>query len=272
MNNPFRLIMIGDFGKDMDDEMTLVLQKGIRRHPMFRSRRLNHQDPFQLISVVANLAPAKERARLAKGTLELIGYSHVPVGVGTDCGLGNRGHEHEFRGIPYMASADAIVDGADLLIESLHQSENGSVALLLASGLTDIANLLRRNPELVKQKTGRVAIMGGIQQRNDQPILDSDGFLIPDSAANNEFDVESARYVYRRLQQLRIPLVILTREAAYAAKVPRNLYDRLAATGHPVGEKLREMQKTSIQELWFRSNLPFNDNRRNKLPERCNKE
>jgi hypothetical protein len=39
-----------------------------------------------LIGVVANMHPALERARLAKGTLKALGLPDVPVAVGTDGG------------------------------------------------------------------------------------------------------------------------------------------------------------------------------------------
>ena len=42
---------------------------------MYKENRLN------LLAVVGNLAPAKERAAIARGTLNQIGLSHVPVGI-----------------------------------------------------------------------------------------------------------------------------------------------------------------------------------------------
>lgn len=182
------------------------------------------------------------------------------------------GHDHEFNGVTYMASPEEVLDGANLLIQSLEQSQDNSVILLLISGLTDTANLLREHADLVKRKAAVVAIMGGVEQKDNTVVLDDQGYMLPDSAANNKFDMDAAKYVYRRFQELAIPMVILTREAAYAAPVPRELYDRMAETGHPVGIKLRDSQKKAIQDLWFRANLAADDIRRNKLPERCDKQ
>ncbi|MBZ0187598.1 MAG: hypothetical protein K8F91_15225, partial [Candidatus Obscuribacterales bacterium] len=193
------------------------------------------------------------------------------VGIGSSCGLADDGHEAEFEGVAYLAAPEDLHSGPELIVASLAGACDKSVILLLISGLTDAADLLRNHSELVRQKVALVAIMGGVEQKDDQVVLDNESYMIPDSAANNKFDMDAAVYVYRRFQELGVPLTILTREAAYAAPVRRDLYDRMAATGHPVGVKLRNSQQYAIQDLWIRANLTGDDPRRNKLPERCDK-
>src|SRR6185369_2616893 len=90
------LIIIGDFGKDMDDEDTLVLSDGVNRHQLVCTEGSRKQELFEMLAVVANLAPATQRARLAKGTLKELRRPKVPVGIGTDCGMRADGHEREF--------------------------------------------------------------------------------------------------------------------------------------------------------------------------------
>jgi inosine-uridine nucleoside N-ribohydrolase len=266
-------LVIGDFGKDLDDEDTLVLQDGERRHRMFlNTRGSRRQDLFDLKAVVANLAPPLKRAMLAKGTLNQLGQPNVPVGIGTDCNNDPKGHDAEFENIPYLASEVDLEHGGTLLVKTLEAAVDGSVTLVLISGLTDVANLMREHPDLVTRKLRCAAIMGGVKQENDKVQLDSEGYMVPDTAANNNFDMPAAIYAYRRLQELAIPLIILTREAAYACKVPRSIYDDMAATGHPVGIKLRDSQKRAIEDVWRRANLPPDDPGRAKLPNRCNKE
>ncbi|MFX8786132.1 hypothetical protein ABTM90_20130, partial [Acinetobacter baumannii] len=84
---------------------------------------------------------------------------------------------------------------------------------------------------LFSQTVRRVVIMGGITVKDDQPVLDASGRLIPDmTAQNNAFDKDSAAFIYRQLQDLGIPITTVTRHAAVAAKVPRSMYDEMAAT------------------------------------------
>jgi hypothetical protein len=56
--------------------------------------------------------------------------------------------------------------------------------------------------------------------------------------------------VHARLQELGVPLVVVTKEAAYAAAVTRGFYEALAATGHPVGVCLRQQQRRALANLW----------------------
>ncbi len=77
-----RLVVIGDFGEDLDDEDTLLLHDGERRKrelAFLNTHGSRRQDLFELKAVVANLAPPRERARLAKGTLKQIGQPQVPA-------------------------------------------------------------------------------------------------------------------------------------------------------------------------------------------------
>ena len=275
-----RFVIVGDFGKDLDDEDTVLLATGEERHrrqtmlQFFNTAGSRTQDLFELRSVVANLAPPIKRAQLAKGTLKLLGQPKVPVGIGTDCKNSPNGHDHEFAKVTYMADVSELEDGRELLVRTFKEAEDASLTLVLISGMTDIAAILREHGDLVKAKVESVAIMGGVEveKGTNNVVIDKDGFMVPDSAANNKFDMDSAIYTYRRIQELGIKMVILTRAAAYACKVPRSFYDELAATGHPVGIKLRDSQQGSIESLWQRACLPAGDEGRAKLPDRCDKD
>ena len=275
-----RLLIVGDFGKDLDDEDTVLFLTGEQRHrrqtqlEFFNTPGSRKQDLFELKAVIANLAPPIKRAQLAKGTLKLLGQPNVPVGIGTDCKNSPNGHDHEFAKVTYMADESELEDGRELLVRTLEGAEDKSITLVLISGMTDIAAILRDRADLVQAKVESVAIMGGVEveKETNKVVIDKDGYMIPDSAANNKFDMDSAIYTYRRLQELGIKLVILTRAAAYACKVPRSFYDDLAATGHPVGIKLRDSQQGSIEALWQKVCLPVGHEGRAKIPERLNRD
>jgi len=90
----------------------------------------------------------------------------------------------------------------------------------------------------------------------------------PDSAANNAFDMAAARFLYRRCQELGVRLVVLTRYAAYAAKVDRSIYDEIASAGSCIGWRLRNEQRTKLELLWARANATDDEGRQG-LPARC---
>lgn len=278
------LILYTDPGKYPDDENAFALAAALTRSGL-----------INILAAVATLTPARQRARLTKGTFELVGLGHVPVGVGSDCGVPDTGQsDHEFAGISYLADDTQLVDGQRLVVETLSSTKvsPGSVTLLAIAGLTDPARLLRDHPDLFKSKIKRVVIMGGVETAPpnavrrflsryiprkfipgyDRVRFDLSSRMVPDTASNNMMDPESSQYLYRTVQELGIPLTILSREAGNAAPVPRAHYDALAATGNPVGIKLLETQERIMQAVWERCNMAVDDRRREGLPARCDRQ
>jgi len=113
--------------------------------------------------------------------------------------------------------------------------------------------------------------MGGVEVKDNALVKSEEGYLVPDTAANNAFDMEAAKSFYRELQRQCIPMTIVSRWAAYAAKLPLSLYDRMAKTGHPVAARLQRAQQKSLQHLWTRANMAAEDPAREGLPSRCDK-
>ena len=70
-----RLLVTMDPGQDLDDEMFIVLACTLAARGL-----------VTLCGVVTCLAPAAMRARLARGTLDQLGMTHVPTAAGTDGG------------------------------------------------------------------------------------------------------------------------------------------------------------------------------------------
>lgn len=74
-HHPVPVVLISDPGQDLDDEMMFIM-----------ARHLVSLDLISLQGVIANLSPSFARARLTRGTLDLLGLHRVPVGIGTDGG------------------------------------------------------------------------------------------------------------------------------------------------------------------------------------------
>eukprot|EP00930_Biecheleria_cincta_P088708 TRINITY_DN7795_c0_g2_i3.p1 TRINITY_DN7795_c0_g2~~TRINITY_DN7795_c0_g2_i3.p1 ORF type:complete len:877 (+),score=158.51 TRINITY_DN7795_c0_g2_i3:44-2674(+) len=254
------LLMISDDGKDPDDELAKVLLS-----------TLTHRGLAECYGFIANLSPAKDRARLAKGTLNELGLHGVPVGVGHDM-IASNGAKYEFDA-PYMADASACEENGVALFAKILKGldDETHVTVVCMSGLTDAWILLRDHRELFRKKVGRVVIMGGVEVEHGEVKLDANGYMLPDKANNNTFDFDAAQNLYLHLQKEGIPLTVVTRWAAYAAKVSFGLYDKMAATGHPVGKRLQKCQRHALEHLWRRVNMEADDPHREGLPGRCDK-
>ena len=171
-----------------------------------------------------------------------------------------------FDYLPPETEGGGAESGAVLLLRAYESAAPTSLTLLLDSSLADAAAFIRSHEELFVAKTERVAVFG-----NPEPssVGESAAELLPDpSAANFKHDLGEACFVFSKCQQLGVPLVLLTRFAAYASQLPSFVYDELAATGHPVGVRVRDAQREAIARLWRRAHATTPAGRAH-LPERC---
>merc|ERR1712185_190462 len=117
MKDAHPVIVFTDPGQDLDDEFALITL-----------RALADEGRLRPVAVVCNLAPALSRARLAKGTLKLLGLGDVPVGVGSDGGC--TAHDDRFvaSANSYLANEDEVEhDAHSLLRRVLSLEQDASV-------------------------------------------------------------------------------------------------------------------------------------------------
>jgi hypothetical protein len=249
-------IPFGEYGTDPDEMMSLIV-----------AARLMQQGQLYMPAVIGNHFPPAFRARQAKQTLIELGYGMVEVGMG-EAGFGASNQELE-SDATYLAPGVRIQNGRQLLRWTLEQTEE-PITLVLNSGFTDAAWLWMDRPDLMLEKVASVIIMGGIVIRDGLPVLDEYGHLTPSlgkgGAANNVFDPGATRHLFYALQEHNVPMVITTREAGYAAKLPFELFARMAATGHTIGVRLNHKQVRSINALWQKANAAAGSEIRGKLP------
>ena len=204
-----RVVMITDIGQDLDDEMTVVLL-----------RALTDRGIVECKGSVATLAPARARARLLRGTFDELGLTSIPVAIGTDGGFTKHTATFEKTSSSYIAGDDAsfsTLPGLELLMQLYSAAAPLSIDLLIIASLKDAAEFMRAHERLFRDKTHTVTIMGGVMPFDD----DENTLLTPDTAHNNQFCADSSSYVYRRCQELKVPMIIVSRHAAYATPMPR---------------------------------------------------
>ena len=252
------LAVCTDPGQDQDDEMMMVLL-----------RAMQDRGHVSCIGVVANLEPARNRARLARGTLDQLGLSSVPVAIGTDGGSLTHVDTFSDTASSYMPPDDEFpaTTGQELLLNLYVNAPVTGIHLLCIASLKDTALFIEEHTALFAEKTRAVTIMGGVEEFDED---DETALLVPDTAQNNVFDRAASEIVYRRCQELKVPMIIVSRHAAYRCPMPRNIYDDMAKTRHPVGVRQRDSQRSSIEHLWKRACAPEGDGRLG-LPMRCDK-
>lgn len=196
---PMPCILFTDPNKDPDDVVAFTLAKPLQA---FRLVKMAH--------AVATLGERDVRARragVARGVFDRLDLQEVRVTVGLDYAIKpehakdhakflDQGEALHVKLKPEAASEDSVA----ALRESLTQAA-APVTLVVIAGMTDPCALVTAEPGLVKQKVGRVVIMGGVR-----PDKDEDGYVQPDDRAyNNTTDFAAACRFYRRVQELGIP-------------------------------------------------------------------
>jgi inosine-uridine nucleoside N-ribohydrolase len=250
--SPAPLLLFTDPNKDPDDLSVLVLASALQQQGFLDLRCV--------LTTLGDRETRVRRAGFAKDVLEDLGLEDAKVGVGMDYAFevrdadGNldleataaRRKDHQvFIDSPLGQPQGALETDALALLEGeLARVPERSAVLLVNAGMADLAALLRAAPEVVRQKTAKVVIMGGVDPRADERGFDS----ADERAYNNTTDQPSADYVYERLQDLGLPLVVVTKEAAYASAAPRSFYDGMATTGNPIGVYLRDQQKAPLDK------------------------
>lgn len=254
------IVLFTDPGADLDDDMAMIF-----------ARYLVELSLVEVLCVIAVLRPSFERAQLARGTLDMIGMQSVPVGYGSDGGDSRGQHEaHDPSKYSYMPLAGSeralsIECGRALLHRVLTSAEDSSVSLVVIASLKDAALFLRDNETLFVSKVHEVVIMGGVE-----PVWHD--YVVPDTAHNNVFDDVASAYFYRRCQELGVRLIVVGRSCAYAVPVSRGVYEALAATGSPIGWRLRMAQRSTLESLWRRAAADDKSGDRRGLPARCDRE
>ena len=213
--------------------------------------------------MIATLSPQQKRAHLARGSMDAMGMPDVPVGIGS-CGGVAEGVELDMYGADYSRSSPCIFEsGGELVCRALESVPPNSAVLLCIASLSDVAAFIRDHEDLFTSKVKEVVLMGGVVS------TESGESLIPDSAYNNSCDISSARFVYKRCQELGVPTATLSRWAAYDCPIPPQFLDELAQTEHMVATNIRSVAKLSIEQLWNKVVLHPSDPRREKIPPRC---
>ena len=143
-------VMICDLGNRIDCEVALVQLRALRD--------LGHIEP---LGVIANLWPSSERARLLRGTLDVLGMQHVPVGIGSNGGPSDRTEKawqgaHTYITPPGSERDGSIITAHQLLQMVFEKAAPASITLLCTSSLKDAAIFLRDSGESNTNETNEM--------------------------------------------------------------------------------------------------------------------
>ena len=122
---PVPLVVLSDPGQDLDDEMAFIMMKDLEMAGF-----------IDVQGIVCTLTPASDRARLCRGTLDLLGLAHVRVGIGTDGG----DLEGQHNSALFVQSASSYMPAAHSeqalqRVWPVHRTRDLGIALLLLDAM-----------------------------------------------------------------------------------------------------------------------------------------
>ncbi len=271
-SEPCPLVVFTDLGgaqRDAGDQVALFFLRGLETLGMCRGR-----------AVILSGEGPSARAAQALEVVESLGFeSGVALGLG-ECGVSpdelpagaGAGPGGAGPGVRVMSASAAFHSVAD----DPAVAEYSLVVCCLCAP-TDLAQILKLRGEAVARKLKCVAMLGsvlearrGIGAFSGAAYVGDEAYLQPDPASPQyAADAKATSYVYRRLQDLGVPLVVVGRHAVYKAAVSAALYDELARTNFGAAKRLKPSQRRSIEELWQRVQAPVGSSERGGMPARC---
>lgn len=262
-HQPEETIVLTDIARNGDDMTALVLAAFLR-------------DSIRLKAVIPTLAPVVQRAKTARYTLNGVGLSNTPIGVGSNTpykGAEKTDQAYQFEGLPpeQPEEQEKAVDVIEYILNAAIK-EGKKINFLAIATFTDLAKYLERPGarDLFKKVVKKVVIMGGVATKDGKVVLDKENdFLLPDTSANYEYDSNAAKEAFTFFQESQIPMVLISRFAASVAALPRETFDVLDTTGHPIGHWLKNTQEKALTSLYNRACLPVGNPERGEMPDRC---
>lgn len=248
-----RVIIVADPGPDPDDCKVIVAAGMLHRQGVMKTQAVICNGGFQ----------SRERTALAQCLLTHISMeSEIKVGIGENIKEWKpKAHEYKIRGFEtalYVINEHPErYDGAGIFLQTLKQAPNKSLTIQLQTGMTDVANVMLDHGELFERKVCLCSIMGGLQQNPN-------GDWEPDTAANNMFDLESSKLVYKFCIDKGIPMHVVSRTAVPNLRMTLAKEFADAHSGNVVMDYLYNAQKLGLVGLW-------QSVCQKKLPARCSK-
>ena len=233
-NSKTNLILCVDIGSRATDEYMLSV-----------AAALQEMGSLNLVSVIAVSPPQVVRANIARGALDSLLLSSVPVAYSgvVSASLGNKPARLATYNDDYgKPSAHVNNTGVELIIRALKQAPEKSLVILCTSCLGDISDVIDTHRDLFASKVKQVVIMGTVK-----PVK-RNSFIEPEEHGGKQDAF--AQNVYESCQELEIPTATLYKGITLGFPFPSSLIDNLASSNHLLSTKLQESEEARINGIW----------------------
>lgn len=226
-----------DIGTRASDELMLSV-----------AASLEEMGSIKLMSVIAVSPPQVTRSNIARGALDSLMLSGVPVAysgvVSTPSSIGGRSTAGSSYNDDYgKPSAYVNSTGIDLLTRALLQAPSKSLVILCTACLGDVSEVINTHRELFVDKVKQVVILGSVK-----PVKRK-CFIEPEEGKSKE-DSAATYNVYQTCQELGIPTLSLCKDISQGFPFSSSLIDDLTTSNHMVSIRVQHASECHANGIW----------------------
>ena len=229
-------IVCADFGRRASDEYMLSV-----------AASLQQMGTLELIAVVAVTPPQVLRADVARGALDSLLLSDVPVAYSRYSSVASGSKNSKTFKSDYGNSSPYVSNtGVELITRVMMTAPDKSLVIMCTACLGDVSKVIETRRDLFASKVKEVILMGfsakSVRRRSN----------IEPEESGMDADDKLRRNVFQSCQDLGIATVIICKEIALGFPFPSTFVDDLAESNHMVSLQIQhreEMHSNSIMEL-----------------------
>ncbi|KAL7549778.1 hypothetical protein ACHAWF_013042 [Thalassiosira exigua] len=235
------VIVCADIGSRASDELMIAVAASLQK-----------MGALKLISVIAVRPPQEVRANIARGALDSLLLSNVPVACSNvassapSTGRTPHGATGTFQADYGISSVHLNNTGLQLMERALLQAPDKSLVVLCTSCLGDVSQVINAHRDLFARKVKQLVVIGSVKPK---PLTRRNSPIEPEECGDEKCD-EFSQNVYRTCQELDIPTVTLSKDVSLGFPFSSAHVDELASSNHMVSTKIAQSEEMYFNGIW----------------------
>lgn len=225
------IIICADIGHRASDEYMLSVASSLQR-----------MGTLKLMSVIAVSSPQVVRADIARGALDSLLLSNVPVAYS---GVVGGGPATTFGADHVRSFAHVNGTGVELMTRALLKAPEKSLVIMGTACLGDISEVINNHRDLFASKVKQVVVVGSVKHARRRSFIEPE-----EVGGGGAKDHAYAKNVYRSCQDLGIPTVTLFKDVSRGFPFPSEHVDDLVSSNHVVARKIKRAEEMRVKGVW----------------------
>ena len=239
------VIVCANIGQRASDEYMLSLASSLQQ-----------MGALKLIAVIAVRPPQVARANIARGALDSLLLSYVPVAYSgvVSSAKPSSSKTTIVSNADYYGKQSAHMNntGVELMTRALLQAPEKSLVIMCTACMGDVCEVMNTHRDLFVRKVKQIVVIGSVK-----PVRRR-GFIEPEEedeqcglgggGVGNERSF--AKQVYQCCQELGIPTVTLSNEVSRGFPFSSAQVDDLTLTNHMISTKIQRTEEMNMNGIW----------------------